>query len=260
MGIELDEEGVGERNSIQVIGRAAEILRQLKGEANGLSLGEVSKRTGMARSTVQRIVKALVEEDLLAQSPSRGGVVLGPGLLALVAGASLDVRIVAKPYLEDLARAVDETVDLSMLREATALFVEHIAGSHRLAALSSVGTEFPLHSTANGKALLACVSPESRAELLTGPLKATTRNTSTDVGFLESEIQKAIRTGLAFDLEEHTEGVCAIGTAFLDQIGQPYAISIPVPRQRFDQKKRTLEEPLLECRRRLVSQIHGTFV
>lgn len=230
----------------------------LADEPDGLSLTEIAKETALARSTIQRIVKALTDEDFLAPASSRGGVMLGEGLLRLAAGRSMDVALIVLPFLQTLAQEVDETVDLSMLRGKTALFVEHIAGSHRLAALSAVGTEFPLHSTANGKALLACVPPDKRGALLSDALPADTERTITEHAALARELRTVEESGLAFDLEEHTEGVCAIGTYFLDSLGRPYAISIPIPRQRFDQKLNGLREPLLACRDQLVSKIRGS--
>ena len=46
-------------SNIQVISRAAKILRTLKDHPKGLSLSQISKEVGLARSTVQRIVNSL---------------------------------------------------------------------------------------------------------------------------------------------------------------------------------------------------------
>lgn len=256
--LELVRDRNSDRNSIQVIARAADVLRILAESPEGLSLAEIARETALARSTIQRIVKALADEQFLEPASKRGGYILGQGLLRLAAGPSMEVAMIVQPFLRQLAQDVDETVDLSMLKGNTALFVEHIAGSHRLAALSAIGTEFPLHSTANGKALLACASSERQIELLVQPLHADTDRTITDIAALQTQLRQVARSGLAYDLEEHTDGVCAIGTAFLDSLGRAYSISIPVPRQRFDQKSVSLEEPLLACRDRLIATIHGS--
>ena len=59
------------KQRIQVITRAANVLRSLEGEASGLTLGQIAQRVGLARSTVQRIVDALREEQfLIAASPT----------------------------------------------------------------------------------------------------------------------------------------------------------------------------------------------
>src|SRR5262245_60878987 len=54
-----------EKSQVQVIARAAQILRALEGEDSGLSLGEIAKRVDLARSTVQRIVASLEAEKLV---------------------------------------------------------------------------------------------------------------------------------------------------------------------------------------------------
>lgn len=255
------QEGIqagSDRNSIQVIARAAQVLRLLSDEIDGLSLTEIARATGLARSTIQRIVKALGDEGFVEAAAVRGGVRLGPALLKLASSRSFNIVEVATPFLQELAREVDETVDLSTLRGQHAVFVEHIAGSHRLAALSSVGTEFPLHSTANGKALLSCLPSDQQRRLLGNAPGLETSRTKTDIGEIMIEIRKVKETGLAFDLEEHTEGVCAVGAAFTDLTGTAYAISIPVPRQRFDAKVCDLEAPLLRCRDRLIAKINGS--
>lgn len=43
---------------IQVIARAAELLRVLQAHPGGLSQAEIGERVGMARSTVSRILNA----------------------------------------------------------------------------------------------------------------------------------------------------------------------------------------------------------
>src|ERR1700683_553061 len=78
--------------SVQVIARAASVLRVLEGQQAGLSLAQIAQRVGLARSTVQRIVDALrAEQFLIAATPS-SGVRLGPALVRLAASASLWVE------------------------------------------------------------------------------------------------------------------------------------------------------------------------
>ena len=247
-----------ERSGIQVIARAADILRALEDSSDGLSLGQIAGRVDLARSTVQRIVSALMDEQMLMPASSKGRVKLGPALARLGSAATADIVPLVHPHLYELSRRVGETVDLSTLKHDNAVFVDQVAGSHRLAAVSQVGTVFPLHSTANGKALLSCLPDVRRTELLARPLSRDTEATATDPAKIEAEIQKVIRTGLAYDLEEHTEGICAVGTAFLDAFDRPHAISIPVPKTRYDSIKASLEHPLLAARDDIVKLIDGS--
>jgi DNA-binding IclR family transcriptional regulator len=246
------------RNAIQVIARAAHILRIIAKAPQGLSLADIAREAKLARSTVQRIVTSLADEAFVQPASSRGGIVLGDGLLKLIVDSEIDTVGAIQPLLRQLSMDIGETVDLSVLNGSAALFIEHIPGSHRLAALSAIGTEFPLHSTANGKALLTCAPLNFQTEYLSGPLAQFTRHTVTSAQVLQGQLRQIASTGLAHDLEEHTEGVCALGTAFLDSAGRAYAVSIPVPRQRFDEKQAQLEAALLSCRTRIVATISGS--
>ncbi len=252
----LAQERNSDRNSIQVIARAAEILRLLVDEQNGLSLGEIAERTALARSTVQRIVKALTDEQFLIAASTRGGVKLGPLLIRLGANAQVDVAKLVRPLMQSLARQIGESVDLSVLKGSSALFVDQIAGSHRLAAVSSPGQMFPLHSTANGKALLASQTPQRRASLLGKSLSQDTDTTITSFDQLELEVAEIQRSGLAYDREEHTSGICAVGTWFVDPLGRPFAISIPVPSIRFVEVEK-LGAALLDTKASIQSQLLG---
>ena len=153
-----------------------------------------------------------------------------------------------------LADLADETVDLSVLKSGSAVFVAKIQGTQRLAAISAVGKAFPLHCTANGKALLALLPPERRASVLIGRLKRYTRATITDRAALDAEIQDAANTGLAYDMEEHSAGICAIGTAFRDSLGREFSLSIPVPASRFADKRQQLSKLLTKSRTDLVER------
>jgi DNA-binding IclR family transcriptional regulator len=59
------EKEVNSRQGIQVISRAAKILRSLEGKSDGLSLSVIAKSVDLPRSTVQRIVHALASEGFL---------------------------------------------------------------------------------------------------------------------------------------------------------------------------------------------------
>ena len=237
-----------ERTGIQVIARAAAILRLLEREPAGLSLGEISKGVGLPRSTVQRIVAALEEEQLLISASLQAGVKLGPALVLLGAAADVGTEKFVRPFMQELSRLADETVDLSVLSGDSAVFVEQIQGTQRLAAISAVGKAFPLHCTANGKALLALMPPKRRSNALAGTLKRYTEATNTDRMALESELRDVEATHLAYDIEEHSIGICAVGAAFRDTLGREFSLSIPVPTVRFASKRKQLSKLLAKTR------------
>lgn len=245
--------GHPQRQSIQVIARAASILRALEGERTGLSLGQIAQRVGLARSTVQRIVDSLSAEQLLIAATPAAGVRLGPALVRLATSASLDIEQITRPIMAELARDTGETVDLSVLKSSAAVFVDQVQGAHRLRAVSAIGEAFPLHCTANGKALLSLLEDERIDRLLRqSGVKLQAGGGRAGVW---SEIESCRRTGLAFDLEEHTEGICAVGAAFSDPLGRPMALSIPVPVTRFKRHRQELGAALLRARGQILDAL-----
>lgn len=227
---------------IQVIARAAEILRLLQAHPGGLSQAEIGDRLGMARSTVSRILGALDDEGLVASRGARGPYRLGPEIARMAGTVRLGVVMDLHPFMEELSRELGETVDLSILDGDRATFVDQVVSPHRLRAISVVGESFPLHCSANGKALLAGLPPERWPSRLT----RLTPNTITGPAALRKELERVRAEGVAYDREEQTEGVCAVGAALPGVGEQMVAVSVPVPAQRFYGRESVLAAALLE--------------
>jgi len=243
MNIEVAEK-TQSNQGVQVISRAADILRSLKNEHKGLSLGQIAERVGLPRSTVQRIVNALQAERLVMASSAEGGFRLGPELQSLAEAGRINIAEVIRPLLTALAKQTGETVDLAVYRQDHMVFVDQVVGTHRLRTVSAVGETFPLATTANGKAALSLMSDDVGAALIARELKAqqSPKRVLSDVIRDIEEVRKA---GLAFDIDEHTDGISAVGAAFKDSNGLIYAVSIPVPSHRFEAKKKQLCGALL---------------
>src|SRR5690606_38201309 len=101
--------------SIQVIARAAGILRELGASPNGLSLATVASRVGLARSTVQRIMQSLEAEGFVELAPQGYGFRLGPALSELVYRRQADIVTEVRPLLEELCGELGETIALCSL-------------------------------------------------------------------------------------------------------------------------------------------------
>lgn len=223
-------------NGIQVLARAAAILRICKDAPAGLSLGAIAEQAELPRSTVQRIVAALAAEGLLFAGQDAGSIRLGPAMYALAQSTMYDVVEIAHPHLKRLSENIGETVDLAVLRRDHLVFVDQIVGLQRLRAVSAVGERFPLHCTANGKAALALLDDAEIAQLCAAGMERFTDATLVTLRALREDIVRIRKTGLALDRQEHSAGISAIGAAFRDPGGVIYAISIPMPSVRFDQR------------------------
>ena len=223
------------QTGIQVIHRAAEILRQLKRDNSGQSLGSIAAQTGLPRSTVQRIVNALVAEEWIAKSGRDGDLRLGPEIQALAAAGRIDVPGLLRPGLMALCDRTGETVDLAVYRMARLTFLDQISGRHRLSAVSIPGQDFPLTQTANGKAVLALLPEERVSEIW----RREASGASYDA--LRQDIAQVQEMGMAFDLDEHTSGISAAGIAFKSVTGEIFAVSVPAPSARFQRSRRLIE-------------------
>ena len=236
-------------DGIQVIARAALILRALKEVQSGLSLGQIAERVGLPRSTVQRIVTALVDERLLMTSGRTGGVRLGPELQALAAAARHNTVDLCHAHLTALAAQTGETVDLSVLRGGQMVFVDQVQGTQRLRAISSVGEHFPLSTTANGRSVLALL-PEAEAQ-------ARVMAEGGDWPNLRATLATSRATGFALDQDDHTDGISAIGIAFRDLSGEVYAISVPIPTSRFAGQQAAVTDALQRLGAELAQMLAG---
>ena len=245
----------GPRNGIQVIARAAAVLRALKDSPSGQSLGQIAAAVALPRSTVQRIVQALQEERLVITSGQGGGIRLGPELHALAGAACYNVVDRCRPLLQRLTEDTGETVDLSVLRGGRMIFLDQIQGSHRLRAVSSVGEVFPLTTTANGRACLALL-PDAEARKLAED-EWTRLGTAPDWAGLAALLARTRARGLAEDIDDHTSGICALGLAFSDPVGDVHAVSVPVPTPRFDDRRASVTAALLALRVQLSRMFDG---
>src|SRR6187399_3203109 len=88
-----------DKSQVQVIARAAAILRALEEQPAGLSLGQIAQRVALARSTVQRIVAALAAERFVIAASPNARVRIGPTILRLANSVQTDFVSIARPFL-----------------------------------------------------------------------------------------------------------------------------------------------------------------
>jgi len=248
---------VNDKSQVQVIARAATILRALEDESGGLSLGQIAQRVNLARSTVQRIVAALECEKLVIAATPNGRVRLGPTILRLAASVRSDFIAMARPFLEKLSAELHETVDLSVVKMDHLVFIDQVIGSQRLRTVASVGETFPLYCTANGKAYLAKLSDQAIEKLIGRSYEQRTPNTRTRIDALLADLAAVRRSGVAYDREEHTLGISAAGVALRDPLGNSVAISVPVPTQRFADQESVIADRLLATKRAMEAHMNA---
>ena len=145
---------------IQVIARAASVMRALADNPGGLSLAQIAERVGLARSTVQRIVQALEAERFVELSGPQGGFQLGPELARMLYRRQIDIVSVARPFLERLCAELHESVALCMLNGDEVTALDRCVAERVLRVVFPLGTiPLPARDLAPGLAIMA-ESPE----------------------------------------------------------------------------------------------------
>jgi len=257
--IETDrEEEREQRSGVQVLARAATILRLLAADSSGgLTFSELVTRSGLPRTTVHRIRGALEHEELISTDTATGRLHLGPGIMRL-AMSKRDLPTVVRPYLEQLSRELNETVDLGVLDGMHVLFIaQHPAPQRSLMVVSQVGARFPAFCTANGKALLAQLPPDEMKLRLPKRLEIPARHTLVNRKDLLAELDEVRVTGLAFDHEEHHVGICGVGVVITDIDGTSASISVPMPAARFQEDPDSVTAALLRVRDEIQVALHN---
>lgn len=244
------------RDGVQVLERAAQMLRALSAEPKGLTPIELADRVGLPRSTAYRIVGTLSSEGFVRVSPG-GKLSIGPGLISIAAAGRRDLRHEAAPYLERLSHELHETVELVVLDGAEALFTNQFVSSRSLRVVAQVGARFPLYCTACGKALLAELTPAEALRLIPARLEQHTPHTNLDREHLLEELTTVRAAGVAYDHQEHTIGVSAVGAAVRDTSGALAALTVVMPAARLEGHEEQIAAAVLRVRDEIQRAMDG---
>ncbi|WP_344917593.1 IclR family transcriptional regulator [Streptosporangium oxazolinicum] len=176
-----------------------------------LTLTEICRRAELPPATGHRLVRELAEGGFVERLPD-GSYRVGMLLWQIGAQAAepRELRELALPYMEDLYAATRENVQLAVLRDDRALYVERLRGPTSVPVVSRVAGELPLHATGVGKVLLAFADPETVERVLAGELTPHAPNTVVDPARLRTELAEVRRTGIACTQEEMSVGTCSV--------------------------------------------------
>ncbi len=186
-------------NAVRSVDRAAALLLAL-GESHGeAGVTELARRLGLHKSTASRLLATLEKRGLVEQDEESGKYRLGLVVIRLAERAerTLDLRSIAMPELDRLARATRETTGLGVLDGDQLLTVAQADGPNLVAMGDWTGRCVPLHSVAGGKVLLASLPEREILRLVRRGLDRFTERTITDLEPLLEELARVRRRGFA---------------------------------------------------------------
>jgi DNA-binding IclR family transcriptional regulator len=226
-------------STVQSVDRAAAILEMLAHDGES-GVTEIAAQLGVHKSTAFRLIATLERRGLVEQNLERGKYRLGVGILRLAGAttARLDVVQESRPLARSLAVDTGETVNIAVLSEGAALYLDQVAGGSSLQSHNWVGQRIPLHATANGKILLSGLTSEQITAEVGTRLRAYTPATITSLKQLLAQIDDIREVGHAVVVDELERGLTAVAAPLHNVHGDVVAsISVSGPTFRFDDER-----------------------
>ncbi len=192
---------------VQSLDRAFALLDLMADAGGEVTISRLAADSGLAVSTIHRLVRALAAHGYVRQLPSRR-YVLGPRLIHLGERSSRVLGTWAQPHLSGLVDAIGETANMAVLDGDRVVYVAQVPSRHSMRMTTEVGRRVHLHCTGVGKVLLAQLPPATARELLVrGGMPASTARTVTDPDELLGRLPLVAAAGYALDDGEQETGV-----------------------------------------------------
>lgn len=193
--------------------KAFQILELVARRDKQLTVSDISRELSISKSTVHGITRALEETGALARDGRTRTYSLGLTLfvLARTAYARIDLKEIARPVMEELMRATQQSVFLGVRSNDQVAIVDIVESTQDLKITAPVGARLPVMVGALGKVFLSSVSDSEAVSLMqkTG-LRSDTARSITDPDRYLEEVREARENGYALDNEEYIQGVRAV--------------------------------------------------
>jgi IclR family acetate operon transcriptional repressor len=183
---------------------------------------DIAVATGVSKSTVHRILQALVTWGF-ARPDGLGSYEPGPRILTLAGRVMhrFDPARQASGALHALCETTGFTTHFAIRSVDEAVYVDKQEGRRPYQMPSRVGMSLALHTTAIGKAILAELSDtEVQAISRRTGLPQRTPKTLTSEEDLLTHLARVRALGYAIDDEENEPGIRCVGAAVFDHTGQ----------------------------------------
>ena len=248
--------------TVQSVDRALSILELLSKYPKGLGLTSISRELNLAKSTAHRLLSSLISRDFVYQSKEDESYNLSLKLAKLSFGIieNIDIRNIARPFIEELSAEVNEVVHLCILDGHEVVYIDKVESNRTLRMYSQIGKRALLHCTGVGKMILSGLTDNEINNIInkTG-LPKFTENTIISKNTLVNEIQLIRSRGYSIDNEEHESGIYCISAPIYDYTGAIVAgFSVSGPTERITKgiNSNHYKEQVLETSR-IISELMG---
>lgn len=203
------------------VDKAALLLAHLEARADSCGVSELARSTGIAKSTVHRLLATLVRNGVVERTDRKYRSASSSDWAAIREHRFRRLVTIVKPFLLRLYEQTGHSASLVAHLATQALVLDVVyPAAFTETILATTATVDP-HCSASGKVLLAHDTGFARRYLTAGGLRAYTPHTLTDPGRLAVELAGVRIRGYAVDRQEQVLGIAAVaaplihaGTAF----------------------------------------------
>jgi len=230
--------------------RTFDILYAIAKSKTGMNISELSRSLKINKSTVHGITLALENINVIIKDGSSKKYKLGISIIELArfAHTQTDLREIAKPSMEKLAKRVQETVLLGVLNHENVTVLDIVEAENPVTITSTIGSTNPVLGGATGKTVLATMDEEQIVDIIkSNGLKNYTKNSIIDTEKFLQEIQKVKKQGYAIDDEEYVIGSYAIGVPIKGPGALTGNIVIVGLTERMRKKKKILIKAIMDA-------------
>ena len=239
-------DSVSQSSQVKSATRTLDIIEYVVAHNRALVAQEIAVALGIPVSSLSYLLSTLVERGYLQREGRRYSA--GPGLQRLQArpdGFTLAER--AAPLVRTLRVQLNETTSFFVRSEWDVEAIVTETSEQALRYAVPTGTRLPMHALASGKALLAAL-PDDELEryFAESERRRFTPDTVTAEKALRRQIAEIRRTGFAVTDEEFSLGIRGVGRVVTiggDPVG---ALSVAVPKARFDETMQRRVTDMLE--------------
>ena len=248
--------GSSKAQRLSSVATAARLLKTFsEGEAE-IGVTTLSKRLGVAKSTVYRLASTLVSEGMLEQNRENDKYRLGLALFGLGAlvRQRMNVSTEARPHIFALRDATNETVHLAVPDGAQIIYVYDLESTQAIRQRANLGERKPAFCSAEGRAMLAFTDPSQVDAIIAAGLAPRTPYTDTDAGRLRAALEDVRRKGYAREDEQCEIGMRSLAAPIRDAEGRVVAaVGIAGPTQRLSEDVLAQFAPLVVNTAHLIS-------
>jgi DNA-binding IclR family transcriptional regulator len=221
-------------SGVQSIERAFALLRALSVGPAGVT--ELSDRTDLPKSTVARLLGALVSEGAVERIEVGGDYRLGGELLELAQSTSPARSLIAtaRPFLTELTEATGETSGISVLEDGHVRYLDNVESDEEVQVRDWTGELVPFNVVSSGFVLVAGLPADDIDLLLDQPLAASTERSLDTMDAVRARLEEVRRTGHVWGCGEFDDGMNSVAAAVVDSRGVTVAaLHIHGPAYRF---------------------------